>query len=54
MHGYQITCVLQHPTQMNLKYNSFQQFSPKIFFSNLYTFLAMCSARLCDVTRGHE
>ena len=23
-------------------------------FSNLYTFLAVCSARLCDVTRGHE
>ena len=38
MHGYQITCVLKHPTQMNLKYNRFLQFSPKNFFEFVHIF----------------
>ena len=38
MHGYQITCVHQHPTQMNLKYKRFQQFSPKNFFEFVHIF----------------
>ena len=40
MHGYQITCVLKHPTQMNLKYKGFHNLHLKTF-SNLYTFFAV-------------
>ena len=38
MHGYQITRVLKHPTQMNLEYKRFQPFSPKNFFEFVHIF----------------
>ena len=53
MHDYQITRVLKYATQLNLKYTRFLQFSPKNFFEFVHI-LAVCSACIFDVTRGHE
>ena len=47
-HGYYITCVLKHPTQINLKYKGFQKFAPKNLFEFVHI-LAVCSARLRDI-----
>ena len=42
MHGYYITCVLKHHTQVNLIYKGFQQFAPK----NIFEFVHILAVNL--------
>ena len=44
-----MTCVLKHPTQINLKYKGFQQFAPIYFFEFVHIFGSVFGP-LCDVT----